>query len=68
MTESRLAVRSGTAVRGVQKLLDGCFGRDVFLDFAGCEVELIAPVRHAGLHDGGERGVGFGGGPVGGAD
>ena len=68
MTESRLAVGSYTAIRGVQELLDGCLGRDVFLHVAGREVELVAPVRHAGLHDGGERGVGFGGGPVRGAD
>ena len=68
MTKSHLAIRSGTAISGVQELLDGCFGGDILLDFAGREVELIAPVWHAGLHDGGERCVGFGGGPVGGAD
>lgn len=66
--EADLPVRSPAAVNGVEKLLDLVLGPDAFFDLAAREVDLVAPVRHAGLHEGFEGRVCLAGGPVGRAD
>lgn len=68
MAEASLSIRSSAAINGIQELLDVGFGPDAFLDFAAREVELVAPVRHAGFHDGFEGSECFCWGPVGRAD
>lgn len=72
MAKTRLPIRPLAAIRRVEELPDLLLGADAGFDcgvVAGVgEAELVAPVRHAGFDEVGERGVGFGGGPVGGAD
>lgn len=72
MAKPRLPIRPLTAIRRVEELPDLLLGADAGFDCgvgAGVgEAELVAPVRHAGFDEVGERGVGFCGGPVGGAD